>query len=161
MAAPEVRRQPSLLLIGGGVVVVFVAIAAFLALSGGESPTDVAGTPAATVPAGQPTAPPSSEAAVTAPPEVPTPAPEPTPSPVPTTESAPAMSLAEAVAAPEDLTTRAAENVLKFRDLSIDDGAIEPQFCTRQQLESITKGILRRDSTRQLLFGAEELYKVL
>ena len=143
------------------VVVVLAAIAAFFALSGGESNTDGAGTPAVTAPAGQPTAPPSSEAAVTAPTEVPTPVPEPTPTPVPTAEPAPAMSLAEAVAALEGLTTRTEENVLRLRELSIADDAIEPQFRTRQQLESITKGILRRDSTRELIFEAEELYKVL
>ncbi len=144
VAAPEVRRQPPLLLIGGGVVVVFAAIAAFLALSGGESSTDVAGTPAATAPAGQPT-----------------------PAPRAHTASGPYHRVRtcheprRGRGRPEGLTTRAEENVLRLRDLSIDDFAIEPQFRTRQQLESITKGILRRDSTRQLLFEAEELYKVL
>jgi serine/threonine protein kinase len=79
----------------------------------------------------------------------------------PTATPEPAMTLSEALAALEGITTRAEENVVKFRNIAIEAGAVDTQMRTRDQLEAITKGFFRRDALREQVFEAQELYKVL
>ena len=80
---------------------------------------------------------------------------------VPETMPTPAMTLSEAVAALEKLTSRAEENVHALRKIT-PDGEIDTQFRTREQLTSITRGFFRtRETLREQVFEAQELYKVL
>ena len=75
-------------------------------------------------------------------------------------EPAPAVTLAEALAALDKLTSRVAQNVIKLRTL--DPGEeIDTQLRTRDQLDVITKGFFRRETLRQQVFEAQELYKAL
>ena len=154
--APPAKRPP-IILIGGVVVaiVAVIAVVAVLALSGDEdTPAEFADSPvaAAAVDAAR------TQAAADEPADEPTPTtvpprPEPTPDPL--------MTLAEALAALEGITTRAEENVVKFRNIVIAPGAVDTQMRTRDQLEAITKGFFRRDALREQVFEAQELYKVL
>ena len=75
-------------------------------------------------------------------------------------DAGPDLTLAEAVAALETLTSRAENNVVNLRGLSPTTDR-EPIFRTSEQLETITKGLFRRESLRQLIFETGELYKVL
>ena len=146
-AETTARRPPTKVLVGGGVaaaIVVVVAIVAVLSQSGGEPEAELA---AVEPPAGEPAA---MDAAAT----------EPTAEPTAVEAPAP-VNLAEALAALEGVTSRAEETVLGFREVILPENAVETQFRTRDQLVSITKGIFRRDTTRQQVFEAEELYKVL
>ncbi len=70
------------------------------------------------------------------------------------------MNLAEAVAALDKIKTRAEANVLSLRGVTLE-GEITSEFKTRDQLEAITRGFYRRESLREQVFEAEQLYKVL
>ena len=154
-AAAEAPAFPRWLLAAGGVgVVVVVAVVAAVvvgkpfspaaappAATGGESPAE---TPAAPAPAAAETSAESTEAAAEA----------------PVAEPTREISVAEALAALDELRSRAEANVIKLRDVTLD-GSIETQLKTREDLASISRGFFRRDYLRQEVFEKEELYKTL
>ena len=82
------------------------------------------------------------------------------PTAVPEATTASTMTLAEAVATLEGVTTRAEQNLIKGRDITPTE-EIKPSFRTREQLAEITREFFRRESLREQVFEAQELYKVL
>ena len=58
------------------------------------------------------------------------------------------------------LVTKAESSVVELRQLGPVDGT-DPDFRTRVELETITRGIFRRPDVRDRVFEAEQLYKVL
>ena len=161
-SVPEPEPEPSgrrpWLLVGAvaaGVVVVTIVAGVFL--SGGNDseqtvaqavePQSVAA--AAEQAANSDAVPPPSEASDTTEGATKT---EPTP--------APALTVAEALAALEGITSRVEENVVKLRDITPEHD-VDTQLRTREQLAAITKGFFRREALHQQVFEAQELYKAL
>ena len=70
------------------------------------------------------------------------------------------LSAANVVDSLLKLVTRAESAVIELRDLDPVDGS-DPDFRTREELETITRGIFRRPDLRDRVFEAEQLYKVL
>ena len=140
-AAPAPAGLPGWVLPAAGVALVaVVAVVAVLVLSGGDEPADPTPAPVgSTAPSGE-TTPPTPSAPVA------TPTPE--------------LSLAEAVALLDSLSSRAESNVVKLRQLELT-GPIQTQLKTKDDLETITRGFYGRDYLRQQIFEAQELYKTL
>jgi serine/threonine protein kinase len=70
------------------------------------------------------------------------------------------LPAANAVDALLKLVTKAESAVVDLRELGPADGS-DPDFRTREELETITRGIFRRPDLRDRVFEAEQLYKVL
>ena len=70
------------------------------------------------------------------------------------------QSVAQAVAALEQIIDRAKQSVIGIRAVTLD-GQIQTEFKTREELASITRGFFRRPALRQEVFEAEELYKAI
>ena len=151
--APKVGGRPPILLYAAiAIVAVIVAGAAGFALFVLPGDTEADGSPGDGVPVQPPAdgaSPPALVGATTT-----------TPEGSPTPEPAPTITLAQALVLLEDLTVRAEENVTKIRSLQ-PESAIDPQLRTRDQLESITRGLFRREDLRDQVFEAQELYKLL
>ena len=154
-AKPEVARKRKLVMaeIGVGVVTITALIVVLVAVPGGGS-DDAEGVLTGDVESPLTVQDESSETIQ----EAPAVASEVTPPP--TVEPAPALTLAEAVTVLDKLKGRVEENVISLRELAPEE-PIEPQFRTREQLASITRGIFRRDYLRQQVFEAEEPNKAL
>ncbi len=137
-AEPKPSRFRRWLVAGSGAAAVIAVIAVFVFVvgqGGGEEPE---------------TQPAETSLAAAAPPEEA----EPTAAPEPTT------TVAEQVAALEKLTSRTQANVAKLRGVGADL-EVNTEFTTRENLASITRGFFKRESLRQQVFEAEELYKAL
>ena len=135
---------PNWVLIGGGAAaaVVVVAVVAILALSGGGDGDGGEGDgAAAAVSPASAESPGSGQQAAKAQPK-------------------PTISLAEAVAALDKIMSRAESNVVKLREVELDNEVVT-ELKTREDLAAIVKGFARRDLVRQRTFDAEELYKAL
>ena len=153
-ALPKRLVNRGVMMIGGGVValIAVVAVAALIFAGGGDAPEQVGTAPAGSVPA-SPGAPDSAAAPGAGAPT------EEVAAALPA-DAAPAMNLAEAVAALDKIKTRAEANVLSLRGVTLE-GEITSEFKTGDQLEAITRGFYRRESLREQVFEAEQLYKVL
>ena len=150
--APAAPPSKMPFIVGGGVAAaVIVAIVAFIVLSDGDDGTET-GEAAVLVATGVvPTVPVQQEPVATA---------VPTQPPAPTAIPTPVISLAEALAALNDVLDRVKETVPQIRQLTPSED-IEIEFKTREQLVSIQQKFLSRKSLRDQIFEVQELYKAL
>ena len=152
-AAPKPAAMRRWIIPGGGVValIAVVAVIAVILAGGLDGETDTEGVetigeePLSAGPSD--TVAPSTEAVFQASEEKP----------------APAMTLAETVAALEGLISRTQANVATLRDITLDEEIknVNIEFKTREELASITRSFYKREDIRQQIFEAEELYKAL
>ena len=151
-AAPAPAAAPSrtLLYVGGGAaaLVAVVAAVAVLLMSGGGDAEPPGPAPAVV---GAPAVAPAPAPGVVAVPAEGT---------YPGEEPQSPQSVAQAVAALEQIIDRAKQSVIGIRAVTLD-GQIQTEFKTREELASITRGFFRRPALRQEVFEAEELYKAI
>ena len=174
--AVEPEEKPSrssgrgLLLAAGAIAAaVIIAVVAFVLLQDGDdeaAPVVASATQpaevAVLVPTAEPTAPPAEVAVVVPPPE-----PTATPAPVgacrdvatpPVTEAG--IGVAEALRTLQETMDRAESTVKQGRQIA-PTSDIEPNFRTREDLCTITRGFFAREGLRDQVFEAQELYRAL
>ncbi len=148
--------KPPMALIGGGIAaaVLVVAIGAMLVFSGGgdggATPDDGASAGATTAPPTASTAGDGGSPAVSAPPASEPTAPATPPEPVTT------VSIADL----QKVTKESHDTVALLRELQ-PKSELSPDFQSKADLETITRGFYRRQSLKDRIFGAEQLYKAL
>ena len=142
-AAQPAKKGPPMLLIAGGAVAVIAIVAVVvvvLALGGGDDGGTQAAAPSSE----------TGEATASA---------EPTSQAVAVVEE-PTASASELLKDYQEMVARVKVAVPDLRDLGVE-GVQEPQFRTREDLATITRGMFRRPQLRDQIFEVQELYKAL
>jgi serine/threonine-protein kinase len=140
--APPAKKGPPILLIAGGavaVIAVVVVVMVVLALGGGEE-----GAAATVVPTE------TGQATTIA---------EPTAQAVAAVEE-PTVSPSELLKDYQEMVSNVKSAIPELREIGTE-GIQKPQFRTREDLATITRGIFRRPQLRDQIFQTQELYKAL